>query len=120
MKSLAIFSRNLRGDFFFKIGILSVKVYTKKVPNKEECNIIHVQLWLLTTNQVIEVRTLLIGCFNFLGRLYIGKVKNLPEISYKIPRQTWEDAVSQPLELALILLPQQEYFREELRGLPQW
>ena len=55
MKSLGIFSRNLRGDFFLKIGILSVKVYTKKVPNIEECNFIHVSLRLLTTEQVIEV-----------------------------------------------------------------
>ena len=55
MKSLELSPRNLRGDFFLKIGILSVKVYTKKVPNIEECNFIHVPLRLLTTEQVIEV-----------------------------------------------------------------
>ena len=55
MKSLGLFSRNLRGDFFLKIGILSVKVYTKKVPNIEEYNFIQVPLTLLTTRQVIEV-----------------------------------------------------------------
>ena len=54
-KSLGIFSRNLRGDFVLKIGILSVKVYTKKVPNIEEYNFIQVPLTLLTTRQVIEV-----------------------------------------------------------------
>ena len=32
-----------------------VKVFTKKVPNIEEYNIIHVSLRLLTTEQVIEV-----------------------------------------------------------------
>ena len=55
MKSLGLFSRNLRGDFFLKIGILSVKVYTKKVPNIEEYNFIQVPLTLMTTRQVIEV-----------------------------------------------------------------
>ena len=35
MKSLGIFSRNLRNDFVLKLGILSAKVYTKKVPNRE-------------------------------------------------------------------------------------
>ena len=55
MKSLGIFSRNLREDFFLKIGILSVKVYIKKVPNTEEYNFIHVPLRRLTTKHVIEV-----------------------------------------------------------------
>ena len=55
MKSLGVISRNLRGDFFLKICILSVKVYTKKVPNIEECNFIQVPLTLLTTSQVFEV-----------------------------------------------------------------
>ena len=55
MKSLGLFSRNLRGDFFLKIGILSVKVYTKKVPNIEEYNFIRVLLRLMNTKQVIEV-----------------------------------------------------------------
>ena len=35
MKSLELFSRNLCKDFFLKIGMLSAKVYTKKVPNIE-------------------------------------------------------------------------------------
>ena len=34
-QSLELFTRNLRKDFFLKIGILSPKVYTKKVPNFE-------------------------------------------------------------------------------------
>ena len=55
MKSLGLFSRNLRGDFFSKIGILIVKVYTKKVLNIEEYNFIQDPLTLLTTGQVIEV-----------------------------------------------------------------
>ena len=55
MKSLGIFSRNLRRDFFLKISIFSVKVYTKKVPNIKECNFIHLPLRLLTTKQVIVV-----------------------------------------------------------------
>ena len=37
MKSLGIFSRDLRKDFFLKIGMLSAKVYTKTVPNIEVC-----------------------------------------------------------------------------------
>ena len=32
MKSLELFPRNLRKDFFLKIGIFSVKVYKKKSP----------------------------------------------------------------------------------------
>ena len=47
--------RRVSGDFFLKIGILSVKVYTKKVPNIEEYNFIQVPLTRLTTRQVIEV-----------------------------------------------------------------
>ena len=38
-----------------KIGILSVKVYTKKVPNIEECNFIHAPLRIMSTKQVIVV-----------------------------------------------------------------
>ena len=38
-----------------KIGILSAKVYTKKVPNIEECNFIPVRLRSLATKEVIEV-----------------------------------------------------------------
>ena len=40
MKSFGIFSRNLYEDFFLKIGIISVKVYTKNVPNIEVCDLI--------------------------------------------------------------------------------
>ena len=54
MKSLDIFSRNLREDFFLKIGILSAKVYPKKVPNIEVCNFINAPLRLLSNKQVIE------------------------------------------------------------------
>ena len=42
MKSLEFFPRNLREDFFLKIGIHSAKVYTKKAYNIGECNFI---LW---------------------------------------------------------------------------
>ena len=55
MKSLGVFSRNLREDFFLKIGILSPKVYTKNGPNIEECNFIPAPLRTLNTKQVIEV-----------------------------------------------------------------
>ena len=55
MKSLGIFSRNLLEDFFLEIGILSAKVYIKKVPNIEVCNFIHATLWTLSTKQVIVV-----------------------------------------------------------------
>ena len=55
MKSLAIFFRNLRKDFFLKIGILSIKMYTKNVPNIEECNFIHTSLRVLSTKQAIVV-----------------------------------------------------------------
>ena len=34
-QSLKLFPRNLREDFFLKIGILSPKVYSKNVPNIE-------------------------------------------------------------------------------------
>ena len=35
MKNLELFPRNLLEDFFLKIGILSLKVYTKNVLNIE-------------------------------------------------------------------------------------
>ena len=54
-QSLELFPRSLREDFFLKIGILSPKVYTKKVPNIEECNFIPVPLRSLATKEVIEV-----------------------------------------------------------------
>ena len=52
-QSWKLFPRNLREDFFLKIGILSPKVYTKKVPNIEECNFIPALLRSLATKQVI-------------------------------------------------------------------
>ena len=55
MENLELFSRNLREDFFLKIGILRAKVYTKNVPNIEECNFIPAPLRTLITKQVIEV-----------------------------------------------------------------
>ena len=55
MKNLDIFSRNLREDFFLKIGILSPKVYTKNFPNLEACNFIPVPLRPMGIKQVIEV-----------------------------------------------------------------
>ena len=42
--------------FFLKIGILSAKVYTKKVPNVEEFNFIHALLRIQSTKQVILVQ----------------------------------------------------------------
>ena len=38
IQSLDLSPRNIRKDFFLKIGILCAKVYTKKVPNIEVCN----------------------------------------------------------------------------------
>ena len=39
MKCLELFARNLREDFFLKIGLLyGAKVYTKNVPNIEVCD----------------------------------------------------------------------------------
>ena len=58
MENWELFPRNFHEDFFLKIGILSVKVYTNKVPNIEEYNFIQVPLTLLTTRQVIEVLSL--------------------------------------------------------------
>ena len=55
MKSLELFSGNIHEDFFLKIGILSAKVFTKKDPNIEVCNLIHASLSILSTKQVIEV-----------------------------------------------------------------
>ena len=40
MKSLELFPRRFRRDFFLKIGIHRAKVYTKKVPNIEVCDFI--------------------------------------------------------------------------------
>ena len=40
MKSLELFPRRFRGDFFLKIGILRAKVYTKNVLNIEVCDFI--------------------------------------------------------------------------------
>ena len=50
-----LFSRNLREDFFLKIGILSAKVYTKKDHNIEGCKFIHAPLRILSTKQVVVV-----------------------------------------------------------------
>ena len=55
MESLELFPRNILKDFFLKIGILRAKVYTKNVPNIEECNFIPAPLRTLITKQVIEV-----------------------------------------------------------------
>ena len=55
MENLELFPRNLREDFFLKISIHSAKVYTKKVPNIEECNLIPAPLKSLATKQVIVV-----------------------------------------------------------------
>ena len=67
MKSLEPFHRNLHRDFFLKIGILIVKVYTKKVANIEECNFIHVPLRLLNPKQVIVVLHFTYRVCNFMG-----------------------------------------------------
>ena len=55
MKILGFFSRNLREDFFLKIGILSPKVYSKNVPNIEARNLILVVLRPQPFKQVNEV-----------------------------------------------------------------
>ena len=54
-QSLELFPRSLREDFFLEIGILCPKVYTKKVPQIEECNFITGPLRSLATKEVIEV-----------------------------------------------------------------
>ena len=54
-QSLELFPRNLREDFFLKIGILSPKVYTKNVPNIEVCNFILAPLRTQSIKQGIEV-----------------------------------------------------------------
>ena len=53
MKSLELFPRNHRRDFFLKIGIHSAKVYTKKAPSILECNFIPAPLKSLAYKQVI-------------------------------------------------------------------
>ena len=56
IKSLELFSRNLREDFFLKIGIhWRAKVYTKNVPNIEECDFIPAPLRTQSIKQVIVV-----------------------------------------------------------------
>ena len=92
MKSLELSPRNLRGDFFLKIGILSVKVYTKKVPNIEECNFIHVPLRLLTTKQVIEVLYLY-------GVQVYGTVCNLATVCLLRAQKSWVPLNKAPLAL---------------------
>ena len=54
-QSLELFPRNLREDFFLKIGILIPKVYTKNVPNIDVCNFIPAPLRTLSIKQVIVV-----------------------------------------------------------------
>ena len=57
MKSLEHFPRNLREDFFLKIGILSAKVYIKnvRVPNIEVWDFIPAPLRTLSIKQAIVV-----------------------------------------------------------------
>ena len=62
---MELFSRNLRKDFFLKIGILYAKVFTKKVTyiEVEPCP---------AQNSVYQANhCLIIGCVNLFGRLYI-------------------------------------------------
>ena len=54
-QSLELFPRNLREDFFLKIGILSPKVYIKNIPNVEVWNFILVLLRAQPFKQAIEV-----------------------------------------------------------------
>ena len=54
-QSLELFPRNLREDFFLKIGILRAKVYTKNVPNIDECDFIPAPLRNLSIKQAIVV-----------------------------------------------------------------
>ena len=55
MESLELFPRNIRKDFFLKIGILRAKVYTKNDPNIDECNFIPASLRNLSIKQAIVV-----------------------------------------------------------------
>ena len=55
IQSLELSPKNIRVDFFLKIGIHSAKVYTKHLPNKEVYNFIPAPLRTLTIKQVIVV-----------------------------------------------------------------
>ena len=55
MKSLEHFPRNLRENFFSKIGIHCAKVYTKNVPNIEVCDFFPAPPRTLSIKQVIIV-----------------------------------------------------------------
>ena len=73
MKSLELFPRRFRRDFFLKIGIHRAKVYTKKVPNIEVCDFIPDSPRTLSIKEVIVVLyyLIIIGCLNFIECLYI-------------------------------------------------
>ena len=83
-QSLKLFPRNLREDFFFKIGILSPKVYTNNVPNIEVCNFILAPLRTLPIKQVIVVLYYLIGCVKFCTRLYVQGSEQLLAGHFKV------------------------------------
>ena len=76
MKSLELFPRNLREDFFLKIGILSAKVYTKNVPNIEVYDLILAPPTTQSIKVVIVVAYYYILCVNIFGRLYALYLKS--------------------------------------------
>ena len=55
MKSLELFPRRFREDFFLKISIQSAKVYTKNVPNIKACDFIPAPSRTSSMQQVIVV-----------------------------------------------------------------
>ena len=70
-QSLELFPRNLREDFFLKIGILSPKVYTKIRPQHRSMKL-HPCLAQRSVFQASHWSALLIGCVKFCSRLYIS------------------------------------------------
>ena len=71
MKSLELFPRNHREDFFLKIDILSPKVYTKNVPNIKVCDFIPGPSSVHSfTDQASHCSTLLIEWLHLCARVY--------------------------------------------------
>ena len=67
-------------DFFLKIGILRAKVYTKNVPNIEECNFMPAPLRTLITKQ---------GWLDFRPRLYLVSHTHMHPNTAQKSRTKW-------------------------------
>ena len=92
MKNLELFPRNLREDFFLKIGIHNAKVY-KNVPNIEVCDFCPAQN---SVYQVSHCSALLIGWLDFCSRLYMAIMKNF---YYKTFCVNWTSRSRLPVQL---------------------